>query len=344
MHDDIQSLDISLNIDGLPLFRSTRTTVWPILCALHLNPVSVFPITLTLGKSKPNDLEFIEDTIQCVSALLQHGLEFDNRLLQVNLRCVVCDAPARAMVKSIKQYSGYYGCERCTQKGRWAKKIIYPQITNLNLRTDHSFRTRAQEEHHKPAMSPFCNLPIDMITKFSIDYMHQSCLGVMKILLLLWLRGKKEIKMAAIHVAEVSRRSHSIKEFIPNAFARKPRGMEELDYWKATEFRQFLLYTGKYVLKGILRPELYDHFMTLNVALGIMVCPSLAQDHRVYAHELLTCFVGNCEKLYGEGVQVKSPVGLLIMGLLTNRAFDRIPWGRYACIQCAYATPSLFRC
>ena len=76
--------------------------------------------------------------------------------------------------------------------------------------------------------------------------------------------------MAANHVAEVSRRLHSIKEFIPNAFARKPRGIEELDYWKATQFRQFVLYTGKYVLKGILRPELYDHFMALSEALGII--------------------------------------------------------------------------
>ena len=35
-----------------------------------------------------------------------------------------------------------------------------------------------------------------------------------------------------------------------------------------------------------------------------MVCPSLYQDHRVYANELLTCFVANCEKLYGKGMLV----------------------------------------
>ena len=170
---------------------------------LHLKPVSVFLITLTLGKSKPNDFEFIDDILRCVSALLQHGLKFNNKLLHVNLRCVVCDAPARAMVKRIKQYSGYYGCDRYTQKGRWANKILYPQVTNLNLRADHSFRTRAQEEHHKPTMSPFCNFPIDMhmITSFSIYYMHQSSIGVMKRLLLLLLRSKREIKMAVNHVA-----------------------------------------------------------------------------------------------------------------------------------------------
>ena len=50
---------------------------------------------------------------------------------------------------------------------------------------------------------------------------------------------------------------------MPSEFARQPRRLQELDRCKATEFRQFLLYTGHVVLKGIVSKELFQHFLTL---------------------------------------------------------------------------------
>ena len=172
-----------------------------------------------------------------------------------------------------------------------------------------SFRLQTQEEHHH-VISPLTDLPVNMIKRFPVDYMHRVCLGVMERLMLLWMRGPREIRMSAQQITEASSRLHNLKQAIPSVFARKPRGIEEMDYWKATEFRQLLLYTGQIVLKGLLRGDLYDHFVVFSVAISILVSPTLIQS-QIDASDLLTYFVKQSRCLYGPKVLVYNVHSLL---------------------------------
>ncbi len=83
--------------------------------------------------------------------------------------------------------------------------------------------------------------------------------------------------------------------------ARKPRSLHELDRWKATEFRQFLLYTGPVVLCGIVGQDLYHHFLCLSVGMSILLTTDSDRRKKLlpYAAELLTHFVTNCSDIYG---------------------------------------------
>ncbi|XP_057204616.1 uncharacterized protein LOC130563203 [Triplophysa rosa] len=299
MIERVSTLELSFNIDGLPIFKSSRSHLWPILCAFHLNPISVFPVTLTLGPTKLKDLDFAEEAINDIQELLDNGLDGK----KIRIRCFVCDAPARAMVKKIKQYSGYFGCDKCTQKGTWVSgQVTYPEVDNFTLRTNEAFRAEMtiRQENETAPVSPFLRLPLDMIQQFPIDYMHQACLGVMKKLITEWVRGDRKVRLSAGQINEVTQRLLSLRNAIPNCFARKPRNLEDIDRWKATELRQFAVYTGKIVLKCILSDQLYDHFMAFSVALSLLLCPTLAREHNRYSKELMQYFIEKTKELYGD--------------------------------------------
>ncbi|XP_064463551.1 uncharacterized protein LOC135374544, partial [Ornithodoros turicata] len=130
--------------------------------------------------------------------------------------------------------------------------------------------------------------------------MHLLCLGVMKRLLHIWIGGRYgRGKLAADHQRTVTERLKSFRKYFPSMFQRKPRGIDEVDRWKATEFRTFLLYAGPVALKQLLPDQLYEHFIVLHVATRILASPALYRTHNEYASRLLKYFVQEMGELYG---------------------------------------------
>ena len=88
------SLEISLNVDGLPLFKSSGKNLWPVLCAIvNIKPVVVFPVVLTCGDSKQNDLEFLKELINDLNNVLKNGVQDGERILSVTIRDVLFVTP-----------------------------------------------------------------------------------------------------------------------------------------------------------------------------------------------------------------------------------------------------------
>ena len=293
-------IHISLNIDGLPLYNSSKKSLWPVLGLIsNIYPKVVFPVAITCGDKKPDNLDFLNETISEIDSVLTDGLSIDNNSFNVILSCIICDAPARSMVKCTKLYSGYYGCDKCEQRGEYLdRKVTFPISDNVQNRTDATFRAQSNKEHHH-GVSPFCMLPIDMINNFPIDYMHQTCLGVMKRLMITWIKGKRQNRFSIHQKDLISDRLIKLQKHIPSLFARKPRSLDDIDYWKASEFRQFLLYTGRIVLKGIMKDELYSHFIILCVAIRILASERLNSSLNQTAKQQLNMFLARSTNLYG---------------------------------------------
>lgn len=285
--------EISLNIDGLPIFKSKNLTMWPLQCAvINIDEVknSPFVVALFSGAKKPNDLEFLRDFMEELQELMETGFKGK----RIVLKNIICDAPARALIKGIVQFNGRYGCDFCDVKGVHESKMLF--LYKGNLRTNESFRQKTNPEHHKTD-SILLNLDIDMIRQFPIDPMHCVDLGVTKRMLMLWKEGPLAHRLSAGHLSTITYFHQAVRHHIPPEFNRKPRGLDELKHWKATEFRTFLLYTGPVILKYVLDKEKYIHFLSLSIGMRILYSENL-MEHRDYADELLTYFVEKGSSLY----------------------------------------------
>ncbi|KAG1663595.1 hypothetical protein GQR58_020325 [Nymphon striatum] len=135
-----------INIDGLPLFKTSCTQFWPILGRI-VSPVLSYSFIIGLysGQQKPNDVneylkEFVEEVIGCKMMVKGHG--------------------------------GYFGCDKYVQKGaRINHRMTYPEI-DANLRTDAQFHNMSNADHHL-GPSPFRNFKnLGMVSQFPLDYMN----------------------------------------------------------------------------------------------------------------------------------------------------------------------------
>ncbi|XP_076820738.1 uncharacterized protein LOC143466046 [Clavelina lepadiformis] len=290
-----------INIDGLPLFKSSTESFWPILgLTTQEKNAEPFVIGLWVGTSKPKDANaFLEKFVKEMHEIDDVGVIYDDgKVYEIKLSNVICDTPARAFVKKTKGHTGYYGCDYCEQRGVWYNhRMTFPSC-DAAPRTDVKFKEMAYEDHQH-GESCLTLLNIGMVSQFPLDYMHLVCLGVMRKLLCLWTSGPLKTRLGGNILSSISDSLKMLKQFLPREFLRKVRSLSELDRWKATEFRTILLYSGPVVFRDKLPSSLYDNFMLLHVSITILCSPTLCFNFCNYAGELLLVFIEHMSNLYG---------------------------------------------
>lgn len=97
--DDIQLI---INADGLPLFKSSSKQFWPILCKIFHYPdvYKPFPIAVYCGNQKPNNVNsYLKKIVTEMNELQESGFQINNRIFTISIKAFICDRPARAFMK-----------------------------------------------------------------------------------------------------------------------------------------------------------------------------------------------------------------------------------------------------
>lgn len=312
---EISTIKIIINIDGLPVFKSSRTDLWPILGRSDdIIDSRPFMIACFCGEGKPINLEeylklFIEEMI----FLRENGFQYNGKTYYVEIECFTADAPARAMLKMIKGHTSLYGCERCTIK-RVKKQIFYPtKISNsVILRTKHDYIDEKTNDDHVKGKSPLLTLNIDLVKQFVLDPMHIIYLGITKRLLVkYWVEGNRHCKLSRQNLAAIDYNIQIIRKFVTSDFCRKPRALVNLKKFKATEFRFIVLYSGVTIFYNILDNVKYRHFLLFHIAITILSSVPLIEAYINVAEEAIRKFVLKSAKIYGEDFVVYNVHSLL---------------------------------
>ena len=184
--------------------------------------------------------------------------------MRLQLSSMVCDAPARAFVKNVIG-PRLLGVWECMQEGNmWA-------IGWYSLKLMPSSAQELQRNGWWRASSRATSL--GMVSGFPLDYMHLVCLGVMRRILYLWLKGPLACRLSGFQVKMLSKKLFKIKTSVPVECARRPRSLKEVNRWKALEFRHSCF---RHCLRSTLSMEMRLSYCLFSTLGSCMVrCTSL---------------------------------------------------------------------
>ena len=283
--DNVAEIKLIVNVVGVPLFKSSDHQIWPTLCSFKNG--KPFLVALFYGNSKPDSSNgFMRDFLDEYNLLKQNGISYNGSVLSVSIKFFCCDAPARAFLKKIKNHTGYNSCERCMVHGGYEGRVVFHESA-CTLRNDTDFSMGMYPEHQL-GRSNLLDFEISSVKMFVLDPMHLVYLGVVQRMTSFWIEGPRICRMSFQQLNRMSSNLLNLNGKLPSEFARQPRSLDVFKRWKATEWRQFLLYTRPVVLKSVLNPTLYEHFLSLTVAISILSSNGLSLEMINYSWDLLT--------------------------------------------------------
>lgn len=176
---ELDFLLLTINIDGLPLSKSSNSQFWPILMSIDIIELAEpFIVGIYHGMRKPESVtNFLDAFVNEYLVLKTNGILINNKLITIELKKIICDALATAFVLQTKSHTGYYSCNKYVQKGKYIRcKMTFPKL-DAALQNDKDFILQSQQEHHK-GYTPLEKIGIGLVSNVPLDYMHLVCLGV----------------------------------------------------------------------------------------------------------------------------------------------------------------------
>ena len=164
--------DILVNIDGIPLCKSSSSQFWPILGLIKGEHVP-FTIGVFHGPVKP----------KCPNVYLR----------------------------------------------RFVSEVIFLQNNSIIIHDKEVKIKMGHNTRHHIKKTVLTDLQMDLVEDVPLDYMHLTCLGVMRKLICYWVKRDTVSHLIRKNVPNIiSDRLRDLRKHVPREFARLPRSLAEI--------------------------------------------------------------------------------------------------------------------
>lgn len=224
----------------------------------------------------------------------------------MHLQPSVCvfDLPAKASATNTKQFNGEYGCFYCLDKGQLHNRArIYPPTASNTLRTTECMKDwaiKAEETQYgvKGTFGEYLDFPQCV----PIDYMHSILEGVFKQLLKCWFNSSFHSEPYSLrkHLSEINKIVYKIQP--PNEIQRLPRSLDQIQFFKASEFRAWMLFYALPILAMFLPPEYSNHLFLLVSSMHELLSDKINVSELDKIHMMLVSFHKAAGDLYSPNI------------------------------------------
>lgn len=310
---------VTLNTDGVSIVQSNNSSLWPVLLTCNFLPPTIrfkddkiILAALYYGRKSPNMHDLLRPLAE-EFCTISNGIFVREKFFNIYVTIAVLDLPAKSKVSELMQFNSKTACNFCLQSGEHTAKGIrytYYDSYQPTLRTHRSMINDINTVNAKPnivingikGVSPMIAFEnFDMAKSFCIDYMHAVLLGVVKKTIESWTSTKNHKEPFYLNKQKrllLDVRLLKIKS--PTYINRRPRSLNLLKTFKASEYRSLLLYYLPIVLTNLLPKRYIKHFQSLSSSIYSLLKPTIEYAELDMIHGNLKQFVHDYQLYYGK--------------------------------------------
>ncbi len=303
------NVGLILSSDGVPVFKSSKGSLWPVYFMItNIAPHqrtrmdNLIVAGLWFGPTKPNMDILLQPILKNVSSV---STQKSGVCLQPFVLMGVFDLPAKASATNTKQYNREYGCFYCLDKGHICNQArTYPPTDSHTLRTTEQMKAWALKanELNSPQYgvkgTSVLGEYIDFPQCVPIDYMHSILEGVFKQLMKFWFNSSFHSEPCSLrkYLSKINKIVATIQP--PIEIQRLPRSLNHIQFFKASEFRAWILFLRYQYFPCFFLPSTQIICFSLYHSMHVLLSDNIKVSELDNVHQMLLSFYQAAGELY----------------------------------------------